>query len=124
MQAPLLRVWVREKLAGDGYRPKRWPAVRARFSISIALLCAFACKREEPPGRIVLFDGYGTPQKVLIGGRVLIDPGLAKTSSTADRTRNLIGSFDTLETDELAGVKVEVDFAGLTKSAITDDDGR
>jgi phosphatidate phosphatase APP1 len=95
---------------------------RARWGVALLLLL-FACKKSEQPGRLILFDGFGTPQRAQVRGRLLVDPGLAPSSTTAAGADNLLASWRTLETDEIPGATIEVRIAGRTEQLKTDHDG-
>lgn len=93
--------------------------------VCIAMGLLTGCKTTDSrPGRIVLFDGYGSPSQMQLFGRLLIDKSHGETSSTAGAWANFKANWDTLETDEIAGATIELELAGRKVTAVTDDDGR
>lgn len=78
--------------------------------------------QELIPARIVLYHGFGSPQRVWLRGRVL-----EQRAPTADKAQgsmtNLLENAWVLETDEAKHVPVELRFSGKSLSVQTDDDG-
>ena len=75
------------------------------------------------PFIIIPYLGYGTPDKLLFGGRVLEDEGFIPAAS-ADRTwRNLINMYKRFESDEVAGARILARFQGIQSEATTDEEG-
>jgi phosphatidate phosphatase APP1 len=75
------------------------------------------------PLMIIPFLSYGTPDKLLVAGRVLEDEGFAPAGS-ADRTwRNLINMYRRFESDEVPGARVRARFQGIESEATTDEEG-
>ena len=77
----------------------------------------------KSPLIIIPYLGYGTPDKLLFGGRVLEDEGFTPATS-ADRTwRNLVNMYKRFESDEVPGARIRARFQGSQSEAITDDEG-
>jgi phosphatidate phosphatase APP1 len=75
------------------------------------------------PLMIIPYLGYGTADKLLLGGRVLEDEGFTPASS-ADRTwRNLINMYTRFETDEVPGARLRAHFQGIEREVTTDNEG-
>jgi phosphatidate phosphatase APP1 len=75
------------------------------------------------PLMIIPYVGYGTPDKLLFGGRVLEDEGFIPAAS-ADRTwRNLINMYERFESDEVPGARIRARFQGIQSEATTDEEG-
>jgi phosphatidate phosphatase APP1 len=75
------------------------------------------------PLMIVPYLGYGSADKLRLGGRVLEDEGFAPAKS-ADRVwRNLVNMYKRFETDEVPGARVRARFQGISSEAITDNEG-
>jgi len=91
---------------------------------SLVLLTVLALGCTEKPGRLVVFDGYGTPAELVLAGRLLEDRPRTATSSSARRRDNLMASWDALESDEIAGAQVRLTIEGREFEATTDADGR
>lgn len=71
---------------------------------------------------LVLFRGYGTPQRLLFSGRALRDaPDVAVAGGSM--LQNLAASFDRLESDEVPNVLVRAEYEGEVWEAISDDEG-
>jgi phosphatidate phosphatase APP1 len=72
---------------------------------------------------IIPYLGYGTADKLLLGGRVLEDEGFTLARS-ADRTwHNLINMYRRFETDEVPGARIRAHFQGIESEVTTDDEG-
>ena len=82
--------------------------------IALALLSAPSAWHQLP-------DGFGTPERIVLRGRVL--EGSRDFRVKKGGLANLIGNLDTLETDEIAGALVEVEFADTEHAVRTDKDG-
>ena len=75
------------------------------------------------PFIIIPYLGYGTPDKLLFGGRVLEDEGFIPGTS-ADRTwRNLINMYKRFESDEVPGARIRARFQGIQSETTTDEEG-
>ncbi|OGR12151.1 MAG: hypothetical protein A2341_24105 [Deltaproteobacteria bacterium RIFOXYB12_FULL_58_9] len=79
--------------------------------------------RADHRGIILIHAGYGTPGKFVLQGRVLEGEGIRAADKDLGRFANVVDSFNTLETDELKGVGVEVEIDGRSFASRTDDDG-
>lgn len=72
---------------------------------------------------IIPYLGYGTANKLLLGGRVLEDEGFTPAKS-ADRTwRNLINMYRRFESDEMPGARIRTRFQGIENEVTADDEG-
>jgi phosphatidate phosphatase APP1 len=75
------------------------------------------------PLMIVPHLGYGTPDKLLVNGRVLEDEGFTPARD-ADRTwQNLTNMYRRFETDEVPGARIRALFQGMERETITDQEG-
>ena len=71
---------------------------------------------------LVVFRGYGTPQRLQLSGRALRNtPDV--TVAGASALQNLMAAFNRLESDELANVVVRATYRGETSETISDGDG-
>jgi phosphatidate phosphatase APP1 len=73
--------------------------------------------------RVVVYDGWGTPEGFRVSGRVLEDHGERAPRPDASALDNLGASLDALESDEVRGVDVVIHVGSATFSATTDADG-
>jgi len=73
--------------------------------------------------RILIFRGYGLPDRVVVSGRVLRDPLPPPPDANASALSNTVDTLRMLETDEMGDVPVRVELKGRTARAVTDDDG-
>jgi phosphatidate phosphatase APP1 len=71
---------------------------------------------------LVLFRGYGTPQRLVFSGRALRDApdvGVAGASTL----QNLVASFDRIDSQEVANVTVRAVYRGEEWETTSDDEG-
>jgi phosphatidate phosphatase APP1 len=68
-------------------------------------------------------DGYGTPERVVLQGRVLDGHRPAAPHESTSALNNLATNLATLETDELPYAVVEVELNGARARATADDEG-
>ena len=78
-------------------------------------------KTEIP--HLVPYRGFGNDARVMVMGRALRDPGLREVTDKDSLWKNLIESYKRIETDELAGARIRVTFAGLTEEIVADREG-
>jgi phosphatidate phosphatase APP1 len=72
---------------------------------------------------IVPYLGYGTPDKLLLNGRVLEDEGFAPSRSADSTWQNLINMYKRFETDEVPGARIRALFQGVQKEVLADHEG-
>ena len=72
---------------------------------------------------VAAYRGYGTPQRVALFGRVLRDPGIPSPEADDSAWENLLATYERLESDEIAGVRVRGALEGRFAEAISDDEG-
>lgn len=77
----------------------------------------------DNPLIIIPYLGYGTVDKLLLGGRVLEDEGFSPGRSVDRTWRNLINMYKRFETDEVPGARIRAQFHGIEDEATTDDEG-
>ena len=79
--------------------------------------------RDRGPARVVPYRSFGNGERVRVRGRVV--HGVAPPPATPrDRWwMNLVNTYRRLETDEVRGARVRVDFESAGTAAITDDEG-
>jgi phosphatidate phosphatase APP1 len=75
------------------------------------------------PLMIMPYLGYGTAQKILLGGRVLEDEGFQPAGPSDRIWRNLVNMYRRFESDEVPGARVRARFQEIETEAITDDEG-
>lgn len=74
---------------------------------------------EGEVGYVELHTGYGTPERIIVHGRVLLDQPPAQTALPSSRIGNVIRTICLLETDELSHREVTVHCAGRSATAHT-----
>lgn len=89
----------------------KWP----RFSYVRHLL-----RRLRDPILILPYLGYGTPQKLMLRGRVLQDEGLRPARDAERRWRNLVAFFKRMESDEVPGARLRASFQGSAAEVVSD----
>jgi phosphatidate phosphatase APP1 len=82
---------------------------------------------DRDPIQIVGYRGYGTPDRVLVLGRVLQDEGVRAPEATQSRWRNLIASLRRIESDPLPFARVRARLSaaapGTHADIVADDEG-
>ena len=69
------------------------------------------------------YVGYANDQFVWLQGRVLTNPPKDLPSEDDNWWDNLVQTYRRFESDEVPGVKVEIDFAGKQHHVVTDEEG-
>lgn len=77
----------------------------------------------DEPAMIVIYDGFGTPQKARFWGRVLEDKGFDQPKKKERWTRRLKRSYRLMESDEIPGARVSLTVAGRSHEVKTDKEG-
>ena len=75
------------------------------------------------PLMILPYIGYGTSEKILLGGRVLEDEGFQPAGPSDRIWRNLINMYRRFESDEVPGARVRARFHETETEAVTDNEG-
>ena len=75
------------------------------------------------PYHIVPYRGYGTPNRVLVHGRVLECENVAPASPTDSLRANLVNTLKRIESDPLPGAKVRVTIGTHTREITCNDQG-
>ena len=75
------------------------------------------------PLMILPYLGYGTADRILLGGRVLEDEGFQPAGPSDRVWRNLINMYRRFESDEVPGARVRARFQGVESEAIADNEG-
>jgi phosphatidate phosphatase APP1 len=91
---------------------------RRRFSYLRGLLA-----RLRDPIIILPYLGYGTPEKLMLQGRVLQDEGFRPTSDAERRWRNLVAFFKRMEADVVPGARLRAQFGGVCAESVSDRQG-
>lgn len=81
-----------------------------------------AVDEDAIPARIVVWTGYGTPERVIVRGRVIADPP-ASSDPEDGMFANVATNLDTLESDEVKFAALEVAIGGRRLGVMTDEDG-
>lgn len=77
----------------------------------------------DEPIQIVPYNGFGNQQWIKLSGRALEDNGAAKQSDEETLWQNLAHTYQRFETDEVAHLRVNLQFQGQTLEVITDKEG-
>jgi phosphatidate phosphatase APP1 len=75
------------------------------------------------PLMIMPYLGYGTPDKLLLSGRVLEDEGFTPAGDRISTWQNLVDMYRRFETDEVSGARIRALFQGVEKEVVTDHEG-
>jgi phosphatidate phosphatase APP1 len=73
--------------------------------------------------RILPYRGFGDNSKIYITGMVIEDKGLTKPGDREKVWQNILAMIKRFSSDEIPGVRVKVDFAGLSQVDETDEMG-
>ena len=75
------------------------------------------------PACVVPDVGFGTPQRLLLGGRVLRGERLLPARAMDTPLRNLLHFYRHLATDEVPGARLRLRFGGREQEAVADEEG-
>jgi phosphatidate phosphatase APP1 len=75
------------------------------------------------PLMIMPYLGYGTPDKLLLSGRVLEDEGFMPFGGREDTWQNIVNMYRRFETDEVPGARIRALFQGVEKEVVADHEG-
>jgi phosphatidate phosphatase APP1 len=70
------------------------------------------------------YAGYGSAAGITFGGRVLVDEGFVTPDASHGRWRNLVEIAKRLESDEVPGARVRINFQGQSTEVVADEEGR
>jgi phosphatidate phosphatase APP1 len=73
--------------------------------------------------RILPYRGFGDNSTIYITGMVIEDKGLTKPADREKVWQNILAMIKRFSSDEIPGVRVKVDFAGLSQTGETDEMG-
>jgi phosphatidate phosphatase APP1 len=79
--------------------------------------------RLRDPIIILPYPGYGTPQRLMLQGRVLQDEGFRPTSDAERRWRNLVAFFKRMEADVVPGARLRAQFEDVSLEIVSDRQG-
>jgi phosphatidate phosphatase APP1 len=94
----------------DDYIDARWRWLRKKFGT-------------EGVPQIVPYIGFANDERAWLHGRVLTNPPLDLPSADDNWWDNLQQTYRRLESDEVVGAEIEIDFNGQTHSVTTDEEG-
>lgn len=80
-------------------------------------------RHQGGPVQIVPYRGFGTPDELLVSGRVIEDRGILPADEAATRWANLRDNWRRFGSRELPGVRVAAEFAGVRNVARTNEEG-
>lgn len=75
------------------------------------------------PVLLLPYRGHGTRHKLYLKGRVLEDKGLVAATDNDTIWDNLLATYRRFESDELANVRLRVEFQNLVENVVTDEEG-
>lgn len=78
--------------------------------------------RTERP-HIVSYRGYGNRDHAYISGRVLRDPAITRARADDAWWLNLINTYKRVESDEVPGARVRIEYCGNSTQVTADDEG-
>ena len=73
--------------------------------------------------RVIIYRGYGTPDRLYVKGRVLDDKGTTLGNRPASVWQNIANTFRRIETDEIPGARVRLRFQDQQHELETDGNG-
>lgn len=77
----------------------------------------------EDPFRILPYWGYGTPQNLLVKGRVLKDEGIKLKEKDPSLLENVWNMYKRFATDEVPNARIQVRLGGLDQEVTTNKEG-
>lgn len=80
-------------------------------------------RRHAGPVQLIAYRGMGTPEELLMRGRVLEDRGITPAAEDLSRWRNLRDNWRRFGSRELPGVRVVARFQSLAVETRTDEEG-
>jgi phosphatidate phosphatase APP1 len=104
-------------------RSLREELARLRRELGETAQTARRVLRINDPHHVVPYRGYGNARTVLVHGRALEDEGIAPASDTDPAWRNLLNTFNRVETDPLPRARVRVHVGGTQREIIADEEG-
>lgn len=75
------------------------------------------------PIQILPYRGFGTPDNLLLRGRVLEDKGISRRAVATSGLRSLRDMYRRFDSDEIADAQIRATLAGQTLETITDQEG-
>jgi phosphatidate phosphatase APP1 len=81
-------------------------------------------RQNQRPLMVEPYAGYGSAAGMTFGGRVLVDEGFVQPDASHGRWRNLVELAKRLESDEVPGARVRIDFQGQSTEVVADEEGR
>ncbi|HLL17332.1 MAG TPA: phosphatase domain-containing protein, partial [Rubrivivax sp.] len=81
-------------------------------------------RQNRRPLMVEPYAGYGSASGITFGGRVLVDEGFTQPDASHGRWRNLVELAKRLESDEVPGARVRIDFQGESTEVVADEEGR
>ncbi|WP_439882370.1 App1 family protein [Pontibacter sp. MBLB2868] len=75
------------------------------------------------PLQIVTYRSYGTPTRLYVKGRVLVDKGIRQSEETDTTWENLLNMYRRFESDEIPNARVQLTLQGEKHEITTDVEG-
>jgi phosphatidate phosphatase APP1 len=79
--------------------------------------------RLNGPIQIVTYRSYGTPLRLYVKGRVLVDKGITQSEETDTTWQNLLNMYRRFESDEIPNARVQLTLQEQTHTITTDAEG-
>lgn len=77
----------------------------------------------DGPARIFPYMGFGTAERFVLQGRVMVDKGFRPPSETRSAWSNFLELYKRIDSREVPGVAVMARFRGTEQQAVTDSNG-
>lgn len=75
------------------------------------------------PLHIVTYRSYGTPDRLYVKGRVLVDKGITQSEENDTLWENLLNMYRRFESDEIPGARIQLTLQGRQYEITTDNEG-
>ncbi|RIJ41805.1 App1 family protein [Pontibacter oryzae] len=75
------------------------------------------------PLQIVTYRSYGTPERLYVKGRVLVDKGIRQSEENDTTWENLMNMYRRFESDEIPNARVQLSLQGQQHEITTDAEG-
>ncbi|MFD2512609.1 App1 family protein [Pontibacter locisalis] len=75
------------------------------------------------PLHVVMYRSYGTPNRLYVKGRVLVDKGIRESEETDTTWENLLNMYRRFESDEIPNARIQLTLQGHKHEITTDVEG-
>jgi phosphatidate phosphatase APP1 len=103
--------------------PRRSKRVALYVAITLLAIGIVAKLAHRESSHVVVFDGYGTPGRVIVSGRVLEDASARAPEAARAWWENLVDTWDLLASEEVPNVRLRIEIGRERFQTATDEEG-